>query len=198
VPKLAQETKAERRRELIDAARRCLEAGAFQTLTVDDVCAEAGVSKGAFYGYFDQKLDLLLALLDEEVASMRALMRGLEESSPSAVERLRGFARAMVARGDDPSGLQIQAELWIQTATEPVVRQRWVEAVQERRQVLRGWIEDAISSGELAEIPANAFAAILLALGDGLSLHAGLDPTAFRWPNVARALDALLDGIRRS
>jgi len=31
-------------------------------LTVDDVCAEAEVSKGAFYGYFSSNQDLLIAL----------------------------------------------------------------------------------------------------------------------------------------
>jgi len=198
VPRLNTQTKIERRQHLVDAARRCLEAGGFQALTVDDVCAEAGVSKGAFYGYFDQKLDLLLALLDEEVESMRGLMRDVQEATPSGVARLRRFTQAMVARGDDAPGLQIQAELWIEAATEPLVRERWVEAVRERREVLRAWIEDGAASGELAEIPANAFAAILLALGDGLPLHAGLDPNGFRWSNVAKALDALLEGIRRT
>jgi hypothetical protein len=62
---------------------------------------------------------------------------------------------------------------------------------------VRAWIDEAIEEGELLEIPSNALAAILLALGDGLMLYAGLDPAGFRWANVRRALDALLDGIAR-
>jgi AcrR family transcriptional regulator len=197
MPRLTPEAKIERRRQLIDAARRCLADRSFRSLTVDDVCAEAGVSKGAFYGYFDQKKDLLLALLDDEDAAMRDLMRHLEEAHLSGVERLRGFAQAMVRRGSDPSGLQIQADLWVEMATEPAVRAHWVEAVRERRGALRAWVEDGVTSGELSEIPPNAFAAILLALGDGLPLHAGLDPNGFRWTNVGKALDTLLEGIRR-
>ncbi len=61
--------------------------------------------------------------------------------------------------------------------------------------MLRGWIAAAIAAGELVAIPSNAFAAILLALGDGLTLHAGLDLTGFRWPNIRKALDDLLEGI---
>ena len=167
-------------------------------MTVDDICAEAGVSKGAFYGYFDQKDDVLLALLDAEDAAMHELVRGLEHERLNAVERLRRFTRAMVERGSDPSGLQIQADLWVEIATQPAVHAHWMSAVRERRALLRRWVEDAVASGEVTEIPANAFASILLALGDGLPLHAGLDPTGFRWANVAKALDALLDGIRRS
>lgn len=164
---------------------------------MDDVCAEAGVSKGAFYGYFERKQDLLLALLDDEDAAMRDLMQALQLGHLGGVERLRRFTQAMVRRGSDPSGLQIQADLWVEMAAEPAVRAHWAEAVRERRGVLRGWVEDGVTSGELSEIPANAFAAILLALGDGLPLHAGLDPNGFRWTNVGKALDALLEGIRR-
>jgi AcrR family transcriptional regulator len=197
MPRLAPETKTERRQRLIDAARRCLADRSFRTLTVDDVCAEAGVSKGAFYGYFERKQDLLLALLDDEDAAMRDLMQGLQDRGLHGVERLRRFAQAMVRRGSDPSGLQIQADLWVEMATEPAVRAHWAEAVRERRGVLRTWVEDGVSSGELSDIPANAFASILLALGDGLPLHAGLDPNGFRWANVGKALDALLEGIGR-
>jgi hypothetical protein len=35
-------------------------------------------------------------------------------------------------------------------------------------------------------------------LGDGLLLHAGLDPARFRWSNIAKALDAILEGIAQA
>ncbi|HUK64660.1 MAG TPA: TetR family transcriptional regulator C-terminal domain-containing protein, partial [Dongiaceae bacterium] len=79
----------------------------------------------------------------------------------------------------------------------PHVRERFAEAVARRRLALRSWIEESLASGELDDIPANALASILVALGDGLMLHAGLDPTGFRWANVERALDALLEGLER-
>ena len=195
MPRLAPDTKLERRQALIDAARRCVAVRGFQSLTVDEVCAEAGVSKGAFYIYFAQKQDLLLALLDNEAAGIDEVMFALEGAHLSGVERLRRFARAMVERGDDPARLQIRADLWAEMSSSPDVRERWVAVVRGRRATLNGWIEESVSSGELAPIPPNALAAILLALGDGLLLHAGLDPSGFRWTNVAKALDAILEGI---
>jgi hypothetical protein len=45
-------------------------------------------------------------------------------------------------------------------------------------------------------VPANAMASILLALTEGLVLHGSLDRRAFRWTNVYRALDFILDGIK--
>lgn len=198
MPRLAAATKVERRQQLIDAAWRCVPARGFQSLTVDEVCAEAGVSKGAFYIYFAQKQDLLLALLDDEAAGIDEVMRALQRAHMSGVERLRRFARTMVERGDDPARLQIRADLWAEMSSNPTVRQKWIAVVRERRATLKRWVEESVSSGELAPIPANALAAILLALGDGLLLHAGLDPSGFRWVNVGKALDAILDGIAGS
>ena len=79
---------------------------------------------------------------------------------------------------------------------DPDVRDRWAGVVRERRAVLRGWVEGAVRDDELQPVPANALAAIVLALADGLMLHAALDPLGFRWANVSKAVDAILDGIR--
>jgi AcrR family transcriptional regulator len=195
VPKLRPETRVERRQELIDAAWRCAARCGFRDLTVDDVCAEAGVSKGAFYGYFEQKQDLLLALLEDDVAALDRELERITRASASGVARVRRFARAMLARGEDAARVQVRADLWSELLTEDSVRRRLAEATQHRRGVVRGWIEEATASGELASIPANALASILLALADGLMLHGALDPDAFRWSNVRRAIDVLLAGI---
>jgi hypothetical protein len=54
-----------------------------------------------------------------------------------------------------------------------------------------------VADEELVDIPPNALASILIALGDGLLLHAALDPSAFQWRNVRKVLLTLLEGVRR-
>ena len=195
MPKLRPETRVERRQVLIDAAWRCAAVRGFRDLTVDDVCAEAGMSKGAFYGYFEQKQDLLLALLEDDAAALDSELERITGASSSGVERVRRFARATLARGEDAARVQVRADLWADLLTEEVVRQRLADAMQRRRELLRSWIEEGIASGELVEIPANALASILMALTDGLMLYGALDPSAFRWHNIRRAIDVLLAGI---
>jgi AcrR family transcriptional regulator len=195
MPKLRPEIRSERRQALIDAAWRCAAVQGFRDLTVDDVCAEARVSKGAFYGYFEQKQDLLLALLEDDAAALDQELERITSASSSGVERVRAFAQAMLARGEDPARVQVRADLWADLLTEDVVRARLAEVTQRRRELVRGWIEEAVASGELVEIPANALASILLALADGLMLHGALDPSGFRWRNIRRAIDVLLAGL---
>ena len=198
MPRIAPTVRTERRHQIIEAAWRCAARKGFSDLTVDEVCAEAALSKGAFYGYFASKQALLLALLEDDAAGLDAIMSQLGAMHLHGVERLRRFTRAVLERGEDPARVQVRADLWAAMLTERAVREHFSASVRRRREVLRGWIAAAVAAGALSEIPANALAAILLALGDGLTLHAGLDPAGFRWPNIRNALDALLGGIGRS
>ena len=77
MPRIAPEVRLERFRVLIDAAWRCSATKRFSDLTVDDVCAAAGVSKGAFYGYFTGKQDLLFALLEDSTVALDQVMEEL-------------------------------------------------------------------------------------------------------------------------
>jgi hypothetical protein len=125
-------------------------------------------------------------------------MQEVRRSGVGGVDRLRGLVRSELKRAEDPARLQVRADLWSEMSSNQAVRERFAEVVRRRRIALRSWIDESIQAGDVLDIPSNALAAILLALGDGLMLHAGLDPAGFRWVNVRRALDAILEGIART
>ena len=60
---------AQTRERLLEAAARVYARGGFGGATLDEVAAEAGFTKGAVYGHFGSKENLLVALLDEHLAS---------------------------------------------------------------------------------------------------------------------------------
>jgi len=200
MPRITEEVRADRRQRLIEAAWRRIAAAGYYETTVDDVCAEAGVSKGAFYGYFATKQELFLALLDAETDTLNEAATELTAQELSGAERVRQFTQTMLQVGDDPARVQLRADLWAALAADPVVRGRFAEAVERRRSVLREWITYSIKSGDLTikESQANALASILIALADGLMLHRALDPRGFRWANIRAVMDALIAGIDRS
>jgi len=164
-------------------------------MTVDDVCAEASLSKGAFYGYFDSKDDLLVGLLNDDSAALDRMLDEIGEAETSGIERLRRFSRAMLGHADDPGRAQVRADLWAAVLGEEALRKHFAGTATRRRARLRAWIDEGIEKGELREVPANALASLLLAIADGLVLHATLSPSAFRWSNIRRAIDELLVGI---
>ncbi len=195
MPKLRPDVRDERRRHLLDATWRCAAAKRFAEMTVDDVCAEAGLSKGAFYGYFGSKDELLAALLDGDAAELDRMLDRIGAEEPSGIERLRRFSQAMVEHADDPARAQVRADLWAAVLGQEPLRRQFAETSARRRVRIRAWIEEGVERGEIREVPANALASMLLASADGLMLHATLDPSAFRWDNIRRAVDELLDGI---
>ena len=126
MPRISEGARLERRQQLIDAAWRCAERMGYSELTVDDICAEAEVSKGAFYGYFSSKQDLLIALLEEDAADLDGRFERLAQRNMSNVERLRSFAREMCERGTDQARVQVRSDLWAAILTEPAIRDRMV------------------------------------------------------------------------
>jgi AcrR family transcriptional regulator len=197
LPKITEAARSGRRTQFIDAAKRCAATRGFHDFTVDEVSLQAGLSKGAFYVYFESKQALLLALLDEETARIDRQLARLEEAATGYADRVGRFTRLMLAEADDPANVQLRTDLWAAALTEPVIREHLVAEIERRRQRLRAWIDAGIESGELAEVPANAFASILLALTDGLVLHGAVDPSGFRWANIRRAIEVILEGLRR-
>ena len=195
MPKVSEQARQTRRGDLLETGWRCLRQTTFPQLTVDQLCAAAGVSKGAFYGHFQSKQDFLLALLEQDSADLDEAMERMEGSETNAVRRLRGFARTMLSR--DRGRAQVRADLWSEMPSQAAVRALLATKVAARRGRLRAWVEEGVRAGELTDTPANALASLLLAIGDGLSLHAGLDPGAFRWENISHALDLLLAGLAR-
>jgi mycofactocin system transcriptional regulator len=70
------------RRELEVIALRLFTAKGFEETTVDQIAAQAGVSRRAFFRYFDSKPDVLWGAFDSEVATIRALLDEVPDDLP--------------------------------------------------------------------------------------------------------------------
>jgi AcrR family transcriptional regulator len=194
VPRVSEAERPRRQKRLVDAAWRCLERGSFGDLRVEDICQEAGLSKGSFYGYFASKRDLLCALVDDDFA---VLLTAAAEGSQmhGGADGLRQFAKAVLRGAEDGARMQLRADIWAAAAQDRELEGRLRDGIARRRAIVRGWVEQEIEAGTMTELPANALASVLLALADGLTLHYRVDPDGFRWENVRLALEAMLSGL---
>lgn len=57
--KVSREQVAENRRKVVDVAARLFRERGFESVTLDDVMNEAGLTRGGFYGHFKSKDDLM-------------------------------------------------------------------------------------------------------------------------------------------
>ena len=58
---MATETQHESKTKLLDAALHVIRVKGYAATTVDDICHEAGVTKGSFFHHFKSKDELALA-----------------------------------------------------------------------------------------------------------------------------------------
>src|SRR4029434_7636358 len=76
-------TKSPTRQQLIDAAGRRFYRDGFRNVGIDQILADVGISKTAFYKHFECKEDLMLAALEDQ-------NRWLQETFRSMIRDRRG------------------------------------------------------------------------------------------------------------
>lgn len=78
----------EKKKQIIDALRRCLEKDVYSNITIQHVADEAGISKGGLLHYFASKEDLYLELVQlmfEEIAREQTdVLRGIDQAKEQA------------------------------------------------------------------------------------------------------------------
>ena len=77
--------KADRHRRILDAALRQFRTTGYAAARTEDIAAEAGVSVGTLYNYFETKGDLLLALVTLEVEEVLTQGRAVVAAPPPGV-----------------------------------------------------------------------------------------------------------------
>jgi AcrR family transcriptional regulator len=85
---------AARRREILDAALQLIRDKGYERMTIDDVLAKTGMSKGALYHYFRSKRALLEGIVeaigDDAVRELQAVV---EDPSLGAIDKLHAYFR---------------------------------------------------------------------------------------------------------
>ncbi len=83
---------AAKRDEFIDAGQHLMQTKGYEQFSIEDVLAEVGASKGAFYHYFGSKQALLEAIIDRLVQGGLAIVQVVvNDDSLSAVDKLRHY-----------------------------------------------------------------------------------------------------------
>jgi AcrR family transcriptional regulator len=189
-----EELRAKRRQELLQAAQRVFAAKGFHAANVADVAAEAGVSQGTVYHYFDSKETLLMAVFEAwETDHLRQELKQSLLAEPTARGRLTLVAQAAARRCAAAFDLlSAQVEFWSHIPRHATIRKgfrrMFVQMAAEVGQV----IQQGIDSGEFRPVDANKVARVLIAAYDGLVLQWLADKKAIDWPSSVETLTTVM------
>jgi AcrR family transcriptional regulator len=106
--------RAERREQLLAAATQAFARAGFAATSLDDIAAEAGISRVLLYRHFESKTDLYRAVLDRAIARLTAAV-GTRDFTYASIDALLGAA------AEDPDGFRL---LFHHAAREPEFRQQ--------------------------------------------------------------------------
>ncbi len=151
-------TRAERgtaRIRLLDAAVDVIRTQGYNATTVDDLCAAAGVTKGAFFHHFHSKTALAVAAADHWSTTTGELFSSAdyhERSTPT--ERVLGyldFRRNLI--GDDPAKFSCLVGTMTQEtfATYPDIRDACGQSILAHAQRLEADIDAALTADAKAD-----------------------------------------------
>jgi len=193
--------KAETRGRLLEAAARVYARRGFSGATLDEVAAEAGFTKGAVYGHFGSKENLLLALMEEHLAKQVAEQLDLFDRERITWERpLAGSAWWMEQLEADPDPFRLFVELWNYAQRDERLRERLAEGMQALRATFARFVTtSALDAGlEPHARAGEQFANVMLGLGLGLPMLKLIDHDSVPPSLLGAVLSVLIRAVESS
>ncbi|MBR8652164.1 TetR/AcrR family transcriptional regulator [Achromobacter sp. Marseille-Q0513] len=179
--------------KLLAAARKAFRESGYAAASMDELTAAAGLTRGALYHHFGDKQGLLAAVAAELDQEMDQRLQRISDAAPDAWTALRERCRA-----------------WLHMATEPEIQRI---ALQDARAVLgpaseaalqpciaslAAMLQSLMDEGQVHAAAPQALARLINgALMDGAFWIAAAPDDGERLEQALRALDLLLDGLRR-
>jgi len=161
MPKVSDSHRADRRRQILDGARRAFAGHGYEGATVARLEQEVGLSRGAIFNYFPNKWSIFYGLALEDYDRVGRLW--LDEEYGSVLRHMAS---------EDPDWIGVYLELIRKIGTQPELREQWVQRnpdlndeLMERVAELqrRGELRDDLEPGELL-----AFLGLIL---DGIAVR---------------------------
>jgi AcrR family transcriptional regulator len=192
-----QQRSEETRTRILEAALRRFANHGYNAASVDEICADAGVSKGAFYHHFPSKQAIFLALLDGWLLTVDVTLEAARQPTvPATLVKMTDMLPDIFAAAD--GRLPMFLEFWLQASRDATIWAATVAPYQRYQQYFAALVEQGKAEGSFrADIDVRAAAQAIVAVAVGLLLEGLLAPQDTDWLKTARvSMDILLNGLK--
>ncbi len=187
---------ASRRRQIARAALNCFRRSGFHGASMQDICAEAGMSAGALYRYFPSKAAIIVAIAEAERESHALMFQPLEEAA-DPLAALQELGANFIRQQLDGTSELLTADVLAEAARNPDVKaalERNAAFAHETvtRALLRGQDLGVVDP----DLDVAAACHLIIALGDGLCTQLG-GPAQLSADRIVQALQTMLQRFCR-
>jgi TetR/AcrR family transcriptional repressor of uid operon len=194
------QTRAERRDQqihrILEAAQTCFVRSGFQGASMQQICAECGMSPGALYRYFPSKEAIVAAICEADREDDMTCF-GAFQNATSAVDGLVAGAMAHIAHTHNKGSAALFAEMRSESNRNATIR----DTVDGHKQEIAGMIallvQGAIERGEInPAVDLQTLLAILMSVGEGIAIN-DLPSRGIALEQIETAMRGMLVGMLR-
>jgi AcrR family transcriptional regulator len=197
------EKQAETRSRLLDAAEQVFLRRGLQGSSVEEITAEAGFTRGAFYSNFKSKNELFVELLQDRVYRQYAAMAVDAQNQPgSPRERLRWGIERLKEPYEKEDGRWL-FRLWIECLTQATRDEEFRKLASTfwsgNRELLTAQTSEVFEEvGRRPPLPPEQIATAMIALDIGLVVQHVVDPEAVPLDLYVPIFDLLIGRLTES
>lgn len=140
---------SERQKEIMEASLEIISAEGIQNLTIKNISGRIGISEPAIYRHYENKISILIAILDEFRIMSSKLFSDHSSGDIPPVEKLKNIFRGLFnAFEKNPSMISVifSEEVF---RNEPVLRQRISEIMDHNSSVIRALVTEGQKTGDI-------------------------------------------------
>ena len=193
---------ADKRDAILDAAARCFFDRGFAACAIEQIAADAGVSKVTVYNHFGDKRGLFAAAVERQCNQMRGHFALDRVGAGTLRERLTAIGEAMMAFLSRPEMVQFERRIAAETERDPDLGQAFLDTGPRRMKAMfAALIAGMVEAGEL-EVPdpllaAEQFAGMCKGLGDLERRFGEANDPAANARRIAGAVEVFLAAYAR-
>jgi AcrR family transcriptional regulator len=180
-----QQRSEETRSKIITSAIKLFSNRGFNAASVDVICKDAGISKGAFYHHFESKQALFLALLDVWLQTIdSAIEASKDKTVPETFAQMtEAFPYIFQTAGE---GLPMFLEFWLQASRDEKIWQASITPYRRYHKHFTSLIKKGVDEGSFVDVDPELTSRMIMSTAMGLLLQSLLDPKGAKWEKVAR------------
>ncbi|MBI1186085.1 MAG: TetR family transcriptional regulator [Alphaproteobacteria bacterium] len=164
-----------RRQQILEAAEACFRRRGFHQATMQEICAEARISPGALYRYFDSKADIIAAISEEKRREAEEEFRKLF-SERSFIDSLLVVAAKFLAKFAQADAGSLLCDIASEAARDPILARRLARIQESSIMNLAEAVADAQARGEIDPVlPPSDVARTLMTIFDGIGVRAAFN-----------------------